>query len=102
MTNFVVVCLGGARLTLCRFGKNSAAVESVINYFANRGSVRIYVHSVTGAQMPHNTPRRNPHSPPRQLRIPTRLNVINSKKPLIKRQMFAKSHDLFHSLHKTQ
>src|SRR6266446_4480373 len=87
---------------LRRLSKHSATVKSVINYFANSGSIRIYVHSVAGAQMSDDALGRNTHSHARQLRIPTRLNVINSKKPLIQRQMFTKSHDLFHSLHKAQ
>ena len=89
-------CSGCAGL-LCGLGKDSAPVESVINYFANGGSIRIYVHSITGTQVSDNTLGRYPHSYPRQLRIPTRLNVVNSKKPLIQRQMFTKSHDLFNS-----
>jgi ribosomal protein L21E len=87
---------GGARV-LSRFRVNAPPIESIIDDFAHGGGVRIDIHSITRAQMPHNSFSGNVSDHSVQLRIAPSLDVVNSKQPLIQRQVFPKSHDYVHS-----
>ena len=79
------------------FGEHAAAVKCVVYDLSNGGRFWINIHPVTGAQMSNNPFGRYVQSYSSKLRITTRLNMVNSKKPLIQRQVRIKSHDCVHS-----
>ena len=78
---------------LGRFGENSTAVQSVVDYLADRRCVGIYVHPITSAQVTDYAFSGNIPRDAGQLGETARLNMINSEKPLIQRQVLTKSHD---------
>jgi hypothetical protein len=76
-----------------RLSEDSSPVYRIVDNFTNRGSVWVYIHAIAGAQMPENSLRGNFRGDAYQFRITPRLNMIDSKNPLIQRQMSIKSHD---------
>jgi hypothetical protein len=83
------------------FREYSTAVQRIINDFSHSRRVGIYIHPVTGTQVPDNALCRNVQSNPAQLRITPSLNVVNFQNPLIERQVSIKSHDCVFSSQKT-
>jgi hypothetical protein len=61
------------------------AVQGVVNNLTHCRGVRIYIHPVASSQVTQNPFRRDLHSQSGQLRIPARLNMINSLNALIER-----------------
>src|SRR5688572_2517551 len=88
--------LGRARLVLC-FRKHATAVKRIVDDLAYRRSLWINVHSVARFQMSDDTLGRDVESHAVQLGKPARLDMINSHKPLIQRQVCIKSHDCLNS-----
>jgi hypothetical protein len=63
--------------------EDASSVEGVIDDLANRGRVGVNIHTVTSAEMADDTFCSNLQRHTRQLRIPSGLYVVDSKKPLI-------------------
>jgi hypothetical protein len=76
-----------------RFCENSTTVQRVIDDLAYGGCFWIYIHPVARFQMSNNSLGRDLKRNSYQLRIATRLDVIDSQEPFIQRQVCIKSHD---------
>ena len=81
---------------LRRFGEHSAAIQRIVNDFADRGRFRVDVHTIARLEMSNNSLGRYFQRDTAELRIAASLNMVNFQKPLIKRQMRIKGHDYFH------
>ena len=79
------------------FSEHATAVQRIIDDLAHCRSLWIDVHSVARFEVPDDALRGYLKSNAVELRITTRLNVINSTKPLIQRQVCIKSHDCLYS-----
>jgi len=73
--------------------ENTTAIERVIDDFAHCGCIRINVHSIASSEMSNNTFSGYIKCHSGQLRIATRLNVIDPLEPLLQRQVSIKGHD---------
>ena len=88
---------------LCRsgvflgFGEHSAPVQRIVDDLSDGGRFRIHIHSVARLQVSDDTFRRDLQRQPVQFRIAAGLNMIDSHKPLIERQVRIKSHDCLYS-----
>src|SRR5689334_3656605 len=79
------------------FSEHATAVQRIINDLAHCRSLRIDVHSVARFEVSDDALRSYLESNAVKLRITTRLDVIDSHKPLIQRQVCIKSHDCLYS-----
>ena len=88
--------LGRARLVLC-FRKHAPTIERVVDDLAHCRSLRIYVHSVARFEMSDDALSRYLERHAIELRKSARLDMIDSHKPLVQRQVCIKSHDCLNS-----
>ena len=79
------------------FREHATAVQRIINYLAHCRSLWIDVHSVARFEVPDDALRGYLESNAVKLRITTCLDMIDSCKPLIQRQVCIKSHDCLYS-----
>jgi hypothetical protein len=79
------------------FSEHATAVQRIINDLAHCRSLWIDVHSVARFEVPDNALRSYLKSNAVELGITTSLDVVDSHKPLIQRQVRIKSHDCFYS-----
>ena len=84
--------LGCASLFLS-FCEHATTVERVIDNLAHGRSLWIDVHSVACFEMPDDAFSRNLECHAGQLRKAPGLDMIDSHKPLVQRQVCIKSHD---------
>jgi hypothetical protein len=88
----LAVCELRSAGNLCGLGVHAPAVESVVNYFTDRGNVRINIHPITGREMTNNSLGGDFQNGTGQLGKTPRLNVVDSLKPLSQRQALIKIH----------
>jgi hypothetical protein len=80
----LMVGLGCLSFLFSGLSENSAAIQGVVDNFSDSGSVRVYVHSITGPQVAQNALCGNLESHANQFRIASSLNVVNPKNSLVK------------------
>jgi hypothetical protein len=74
------------------FGEDAAAVEGVVNNFADGGDVRVDVHAVAGAQVADDSLGRDVEGRSAQFRITARLDVVNHLQPFCQRKSLGSDH----------
>src|SRR6185369_6047141 len=79
------------------FSEHATAVQRIVDDLAHGRSFRINVHSVASFEVSDDTFSGYVQGDSVEFRKTARLNVIDSHKPLIQRQVCIKSHDCLHS-----
>src|SRR5687767_7416919 len=90
------MALSSARLVLC-FREHATAVKRIVDNLAYRRSLWINVHSIARFQVSDDALGCDIESHAVQFRKPACLDMIDSHKPLIQRQVCIKSHDCLNS-----
>jgi hypothetical protein len=85
-----------ARLVL-GFREHASTVQRIVDDLAHGRSFRINVHPVASFEVSDDALSCDFESNAVQLGIPARLDMIDSHKPLIQRQVCIKSHDCLNS-----
>src|SRR5688572_3707480 len=79
------------------FCKHASTVQRIVNDLAHGRGFRINVHSVACLKMPDDALSRYVQRHAVQLRETARLDMIDSHKPLMERQVCIKRHDCLNS-----
>ena len=79
------------------FSKHATAIQRIVNDLAHCRSLWVDVHSVARFEVSDDTFCSYLEGEAVEFRKTARLDVIDSHKPLIQRQVCIKSHDCLHS-----